>query len=102
MPMISTTVRNNAIGHKSGKVSANPFAWDDGYEFTTYIRKERKWMGDLIDIMTNPVFSKTGMKAVGWFDASGVKKVAGGGDHFAGNINTGSWVSYRFDVPKTS
>jgi hypothetical protein len=42
------------------------------------------------------------MKAVGWFDANGVKKVAGGGDHFAGNINSGSWISYRFDIPKTS
>lgn len=40
----------------------------------TYERKVRAWHGDLVDILTNPILSKNGMKAIGYHEASGVSR----------------------------
>lgn len=76
------------------------FVWDDNYDFKTYERTNRKWHGELIDVLTNPVFSSNGMRAIGWFDSSGVNRYpSSDGSHYVGDFSSGRWVAYRLDIP---
>ena len=78
------------------------FAWDDGGGFNTYDRKNRKWIKDVKDVLTNPIISKEGCKADGWIQAQGVSRLPkndNSGGYYAGNIATGDYMNYRITVP---
>jgi hypothetical protein len=42
------------------------------------------------------------MRAVGYHESSGVGRKGSSGSHYVGDFTTGSWVAYRFDIPKNS
>ena len=78
------------------------FAWDDGGGFNTYDRKNRKWVKDVKDVLTNPIISKEGCKADGWIQAQGVSRLSkndNSGGYYVGDIATGDYMNYRITVP---
>jgi len=81
------------------------FTWDDGGNFRMYNRNGRSWIGDVKDIITCPIFSPSGVKAVAYYRSggpSGVQREAttdSGNERAVGFIDTGDWMTYRVDVP---
>ena len=74
--------------------------WDDGYDFTTYDRKNRTWHGDLIDVLTNPAVTAMGMKTVGYVAQSGVSRKLSSNGNYVGDIDSSDWMAYRIDIPQ--
>lgn len=78
------------------------FIWDNGGDFEAYSKKNRSFW-DWVDIVTQPLFSKKGSKAVAWYNKSGsVRRLAlNTGEYYAADIQSNDWMSYRINVPKT-